>query len=100
MRRERFAGELVVRPEQRTDEHERRPRWHAQSRAKRRAFERVTVGLRDEVTLHERLVGGVFLQIPERAVEQHHPEISVLREVELKTAEAEFMAFRRQVERR
>src|SRR5262249_48475205 len=53
----------------------------------------------DEISLHQGLVGCVFLQVPEKAVESHDPDAGVASEIEIKAAEAEFALFPREAER-
>src|SRR6185312_1224505 len=63
------AGYPIVAPQQSADEHEERPHWNAEKRTDRNTAKSFTVSAGDEVSLHQRLVRRVFLQIEEKPVE-------------------------------
>jgi hypothetical protein len=74
VRRQAFARDLEVRPQQRSDQHEQRPHRKTQRSAQQNAAQRGAIALGGEIALHHRLVGGVLLQVVRRAVQQQHEQ--------------------------
>ena len=81
---------MIVCEEARANEHEEGPYRNAHEHADEGGFLRLAVAFCREVSLHNRLVGAVFLQGVEDAVE-HHDEEGELGEVPIVWSETNFV---------
>ena len=89
---------MVVGKQRSADEHEQCPDGYRHQHADVRRLLRLVVVLGSQIALHDGLVGAIFLQGVEDAVEHHHDERQ-LRQVPVVGTEAYLVVFRCNAER-